>query len=67
MASHPFAALTIPSLAEAAGVFTYQSSFGSPNDTILGPYQRLFAGQLALFDERPDEGVLLEPKDLFDP
>lgn len=56
-ASHPFAALTIPSLAEAAGVLhTNPRLVRLPNDTILGPYQRLFAGQLALFEERPDEG-----------
>lgn len=56
-ASHPFAALTIPSLAEAARVLhTNPRLVRLPNDTILGPYQRLFAGQLALFEERPDEG-----------
>lgn len=56
-ASHPFAALTVPTLADAAGVLhTNPRLVTIPNDTTLGKYQRLFAGQLALFEERPEEG-----------
>lgn len=56
-ASHPFAALAIPPLADAAQVLhTNPRLVTIPNDALLGRYQRLFAGQLALFEERPDEG-----------
>lgn len=56
-ASHPFAALAIPTLAEAVGVLhTNPKLVTLENGTTLGKYQRLFANQLAIFEERPDEG-----------
>ena len=56
-ASHPFAALAIPTLAEAIGVLhTNPKLVHIENDTTLGKYQHLFANQLALFEERPEEG-----------
>ncbi|MFD1819716.1 Calcineurin-like phosphoesterase [Pseudarcicella hirudinis] len=56
-AAHPFAALVVPDLAEAAGVpHTNPKLVVIPEDTALGPYKRLFSNQLALFEERPDDG-----------
>lgn len=56
-ASHPYAALVVPRLAEAAGVpHTNPTLAVIPADTALGMYQRLFAGTLSLFEERPEEG-----------
>ncbi|GAB3937917.1 BamA/TamA family outer membrane protein [Larkinella terrae] len=54
-ASHPFAALVVPPLAEAAGVFhTNPKLVIVPDDSLLGPYRRTFAHSLALFEERVD-------------
>lgn len=56
-AAHPFAALVIPPLAEAAGVFhTNPRLVVIPEDTTLRQYRKQFSNQLALFEERPDEG-----------
>jgi hypothetical protein len=52
-ASHPYAALTVPILAEAAGVpHTRPQVVLVPNDARLGPYRRAFAGTLAVFEAR---------------
>ncbi|GAB3901385.1 metallophosphoesterase [Larkinella knui] len=54
-ASHPFAALVVPPLADAAGVFhTNPKLVIVPDDSLLGPYRRTFAKSLALFEERVD-------------
>ncbi len=51
-ASHPYAALTIPLLAEAAGVFhTNPQLVWLPDDPRLGSYRELFGGGLYLFEE----------------
>ena len=53
-ASHPYAALVIPSLAEAAGIYhTNPKVVYIPDDPRLGLYRSTFANTLALFEERP--------------
>ncbi|WP_310397881.1 hypothetical protein [Hymenobacter sp.] len=52
-ASHPYAALTVPVLAEAAGVpHTRPQIVLVPDDSRLGPYRRAFAGTLAVLETR---------------
>jgi hypothetical protein len=53
-ASHPYAALVVPSLAEAAGIYhTNPKLYYVPEDPRLGDYQKLFANTLVIFEERP--------------
>jgi hypothetical protein len=53
-AAHPYAALVIPSLAKAAGIYhTNPRLVYLPDDPELGIYQRDFANQLMLLEERP--------------
>jgi hypothetical protein len=53
-ASHPYAALVIPRLAQAAGIYhTNPKIVYVPSDPQLGEYQKMFANSLALFEERP--------------
>ena len=53
-ASHPYAALTIPPISKAAGIYYTQPELVYiPADTALGNYQTEFANTLALFEERP--------------
>ena len=53
-ASHPYAALVVPSLAEAAGIYhTNPKVVYIPEDPRLGIYREEFANTLALFEERP--------------
>jgi hypothetical protein len=53
-ASHPYAAIVIPKLAEAAGIYhTNPQLVYLPNDPRFGEYQKLFANSLAIFEERP--------------
>lgn len=55
-AIHPYAAFTIPKMAEAAGVYhTHPTLVYIPDDPRLGFYRNVFAGMLALFETRPDE------------
>lgn len=52
-ASHPYAALTVPVLAEAAGVgHTNPRLVWVPDDARLGPFRPAFAQTLDLFEER---------------
>jgi hypothetical protein len=52
-ASHPYGALTVPLLAEAAGVgHTNPVLMYVPDDTRLGEFQAEFANTLALLEER---------------
>jgi hypothetical protein len=54
-AQHPYAALVIPPLAEAAKVFHANPKLVyAPNDLRWGIYRKDFAGQLMMFEERPD-------------
>ncbi len=53
-ASHPYGALIVPFLAEAAGIYhTNPRVVYIPDDPALGDYREKFANTLALFEERP--------------
>jgi calcineurin-like phosphoesterase family protein len=55
-ASHPYAAVAVPPLANAAGVYhTNPKLVYVPDDPILGPFRSEFAGMLCLYEERPDD------------
>lgn len=54
-AEHPYAALVIPRLASAAGIYhTNPKVVYAPNDQRWGVYRKDFAGQPMMFEERPD-------------
>ncbi len=54
-ASHPFAALAVAPLAEAAGIYhTNPRLVVTPDDTTLHDYQRTLGNTLMLFEERAD-------------
>lgn len=54
-AAHPYGSLTVPPLADAAGVYhTNPRLFYVPKDDILGEYKSEFGGMLVLFEERPE-------------
>jgi len=54
--AHPFAAVTIPVMIDAAGVYhTNPQIVYVPYTPGLGKYNETFAGLLCLFEERPDE------------
>jgi hypothetical protein len=53
-AAHPYGALVIADLAEAAGIYhTNPKLMYVPDDPRLGEYQKDFANMLVLFEERP--------------
>ncbi|WP_234567931.1 BamA/TamA family outer membrane protein [Rhodohalobacter sp. 614A] len=52
---NPYAALVIPDLADAAGVYhTNPKIYFVPDDPQLGAYAEEISGELALFEERPN-------------
>lgn len=52
---NPYAALVIPDLADAAGVYhTNPKIYFVPDDPKLGEYTQEISGELALFEERPN-------------
>lgn len=52
--AHPYAAVVVPSMAEAAGIYhTNPKLVYIPDDPRLGIYRKDFANTLALFEERP--------------
>ena len=52
--SHPYAAMAVPSLADAVGVYhTNPNILYLPNEPKLGIYEEEFGGALYLFEERP--------------
>lgn len=52
--AHPYSSVTVPQLAEAAGVFhTNPRLFYVPSQAALGEFNTEFANQLYLFEERP--------------
>lgn len=54
-AAHPYGALAIPTLADAAGIYhTNPRVVYAPDDPRWGPYRKDFHGQIMLFEERPD-------------
>lgn len=61
-ALHPFGALLVPPLAEAAGVYhTHPRIVFVPDDPRLGIYRDDFRGQLMLLEMRPDEDLSAFP------
>lgn len=55
-ASHPYAAIVVPTMADAAGVYhTNPQLVYLPDDPALGQYQNEFGGLLCLYEERPDD------------
>ncbi|HZI53705.1 MAG TPA: hypothetical protein VFD56_08385, partial [Chitinophagaceae bacterium] len=53
---HPYAALTIPTMAEAAGIYhTNPQIFFIPEQPALDSFNKDFGNQLYLFEQRPDE------------
>ena len=63
-ATHPYGALLMPVLSEAAGVFsTNPRLVYVPDDPRLGKYQALFANTLSILEERPEETDTLEPNE----
>ncbi len=55
---NPFAALVIPPLADVVGVYhTNPKIYYVPNDPQLGLYADQIGGQLALFEEKPDNDM----------
>jgi hypothetical protein len=53
---HPYAALTVPTMAEAAGIYhTRPIVVLVPDDPRLGQYRSTFGNLLCLFEERPDD------------
>lgn len=54
--NHPYAALTVPPMAEAAKIFhTNPKYYVVPYNERLGEYNETFANTLCLLEERPDE------------
>lgn len=54
-AAHPLAALAVVPMAEAAGIYhTNPRIVYLPQQTALGDFNEAYAGQLYLFEERPD-------------
>ncbi|QMU31295.1 BamA/TamA family outer membrane protein [Adhaeribacter radiodurans] len=55
-ASHPYAPLVVPTLAQAAGVYhTNPKYVFIPDDPRLGNFRTGLANTIALFEERPDD------------
>ncbi|MDQ3289987.1 MAG: metallophosphoesterase, partial [Bacteroidota bacterium] len=55
-AQHPYGALILPSLADAAGVYHVNPKLVYvPDDPRLGKYQASFHNQVAILEENPDE------------
>jgi len=55
-ASHPYAAVAVAPMANAAGVYhTNPKLVYIPDDPLLGPFRSEFANMLVLYEERPDD------------
>ena len=55
-AAHPYAALVIPPMAEALGLYhTNPKLVYIPDDPGFGDYREIFANTLAIFEERPED------------
>ena len=54
-AAHPYAATVVPLLARAAGIYhANPRTVYAPNDPRWGIYRKDFAGEIMIFEERPD-------------
>jgi hypothetical protein len=61
-AAHPYGALAVPRLAQAAGIYyTKPSLVFVPNDPALGHYRKDFSNTLALYEERPAGAAIDKP------
>ncbi|WP_299985282.1 hypothetical protein [uncultured Pontibacter sp.] len=61
-ATHPYAALVLPPMAEAIGIHhTKPELVYIPHDPRLGDYLENFGGMVALFEIRPDDDLSDEP------
>lgn len=57
-ASHPYAAIAVPLMADAIGIYhTNPKIVYLPDDKNFGVYQKLVAGKLFLFEERPSKNT----------
>ena len=57
-AAQPYGAFAIPPMAEAAGIYhTNPELVYLPDDPLLGEYREMFASQVYLLEERPDEEI----------
>ncbi len=60
--SHPYGAFIIPTLADAAQVYhTNPKPVWIPDDPKLGQFRQIFAGTLAVYEERPNKEAAGEP------
>ncbi len=60
--SHPYGAFIVPTLAEAAQIYhTNPKPVWIPDDPRLGQFQSIFAGTLAVYEERPNKEAAGEP------
>ncbi|MEP1096612.1 MAG: BamA/TamA family outer membrane protein [Cyclobacteriaceae bacterium] len=61
-ASHPYGAFVVPRLADAAQIYhTNPKPVWIPDDPRLGQFQQIFAGTLAVYEERPNKEAAFEP------
>jgi hypothetical protein len=61
-AAHPYSALVVPYLAQAAGIYhTNPSLVYVPDDPNLGVYKNEIGNTLVLFEERPEEAARVNP------
>jgi hypothetical protein len=59
---HPYAAITVPMMADAAGIYhTRPIIVLVPDDPRLGEFRPIFGNLLCLFEERPDEDESTSP------
>jgi hypothetical protein len=69
-AAHPYAPLTIPTLAKAIGVVVPEPTFYYvPNDPAFGPYQSLFANTICMLEQKeptPDRSETENTEDLLE-
>ncbi len=60
--SHPYGAFVVPTLAEAAQIYhTNPRPVYIPDDPRLGQFQSIFAGTLAVYEERPNGEAASDP------
>ena len=60
--SHPYAAVAVPPMADAVGVYHANPSLVYvPDDPAFGDYQYAFKNQLFLYEERPNDEAAVDP------
>jgi len=60
--SHPYGAFVVPTLADAAQIYhTNPKPVWIPDDPRLGQFRQIFAGTLAVYEERPNKEAAAEP------